>query len=88
MFAHIHTLPPILAPTHAHTHTHTYSYTHTHTHAVQDPSVMAITSGTSQDDYNHFADNGAEEKEAEVKEVVSNIACVALIRVLYMVSAM
>ena len=48
---------------------------------------MAVTSETSQDDYNRFADNGAKEKEAEVKEVVSNITCVALIRALCMVSA-
>ena len=48
---------------------------------------MAATSGTSQDDYNCFTDKGAKEKEAEVKEVVSNITCVVLIRTLCMVSA-
>ena len=49
---------------------------------------MAATSGASQDDYNPFTDKGAKEKKPKVKEVVSNITCVALIRTLYMVSAM
>ena len=83
----------ILTHAHTHAHTHIYTYTHTyiyiHTHAVhvQDPSVTAAISGTGQDDYNPFTDNGAKEKEPEVKEVISNIACVALIRTLCMVPA-
>ena len=49
---------------------------HTYTRAVQDPSVVAAISGTSQDDYNCFADKGAKEKEPGVKGVVLNITCV------------